>query len=36
MMVKTGGEGVSNCCGASIIHGDFCSECFEHCEVVDA
>ena len=27
---------VSNCCGASIIENtDLCSDCKEHCEIVD-
>ena len=25
-------DGLSDCCGALIIHGDICSECGEHCE----
>jgi hypothetical protein len=27
-------EGLSNCCGASIIHTDMCSDCLEHCDVL--
>jgi len=26
---------VSNCCGASIINHDICSECKEHCEPIE-
>lgn len=25
----------SNCCGATIIWGDICSECKEHCEPIE-
>ena len=25
----------SNCCGAKVLNGDICSECFEHCECVE-
>lgn len=24
-------EDVSNCCGARIVGGDVCSDCYEHC-----
>ena len=26
---------VSECCGAPIIYSDVCSDCKEHCEIVD-
>ena len=26
---------VSNCCGASVIWGDICSDCREHCDPID-
>jgi len=26
---------VSNCCGATVIYSDICSECREHCDPVD-
>lgn len=27
-------EELSNCCSASILMGDICAECKEHCDVV--
>ena len=28
-------DGVSNCCSAAVYMLDVCSECKEHCEIVD-
>lgn len=25
----------SDCCGATILYEDICSDCYEHCEVID-
>ena len=28
-------EPISDCCAATIIHGDLCSECLEHCGILE-